>query len=202
MKQFNKYQLYFFIILCGIISRLFGQYPELTNIEINEKANGIILNLQFDQLPSTNDLIAWQANTNWFYLTLYQVTGDSTHLSNTKKPKSVRQFQVITSKESIQLGIRLNQPIEEYDFTPNQKHLTIITNLYFSRDQLASLDTITQMNLNKKTFQLSSSLSNWLYFTGAGLTTSGLIQQNSIQTQTGTAILFITYIMDKIWGIS
>lgn len=202
MKFSSKYHFILIFCLFTICSLLLGQSVELTKIKIIEKANGVILDLQFNEVPPIEDLTAWHANTNWFYLTLYKASGDSSHLSKIKKPNSIREFQVIESTESIQLGLKFTQSIEEYEFTMNDQKNSIMATLHYSRDKLASLDTIKDMDLNRKPFQLSTSLSNWLYFTGAGITTSGIMQQNKSQTTTGISVLLMTFIVDKIWGES
>lgn len=202
MKKRIKLVLLFCIFPCVWCGQINGQLPELKSIQVDEKANGFVIQLYFDHQVKLKNFIAWQSKSDWFYITLYQVIGDSSKLSSVRPTDGIREFQVIESEESVQLGIKLFQPIEQFEFDYSDNVNEVIITLHFSRNQLASLETVQKMNLGKQSFRLSSQLVNWLYFTSAGLTTTGIMQQNKNTSQAGISMMISTLILDKIWRAS
>ena len=156
-----------------------------------------------NHLPDVNNITAWQASSGWFYITMYKVKGDSSSLMPHKLPSQVLNFQIIDSDESIQLGIRIKQPIENHDFLLVKKSNTLVASLHYSTEYLAQLDTVKKMNLGKPNKEMSQGIRNWLYFTGTGLTVTGLLldtedRMNS-QTQSGLVVFITTFLLDLIW---
>ena len=112
-------------------------------------------------------------------------------------------FQIIESDESIQLGIRIKQPIENHDFLLVKNSNTLVASLHYSTEYLAQLDTVKKMNLGQQNKEMSQEIRNWLYITGTGLTVAGLLldsddRMNS-QTQSGLGVLITTLLLDLIW---
>ncbi|MBT3517895.1 MAG: hypothetical protein HOA19_05700 [Candidatus Marinimicrobia bacterium] len=180
-----------------------SQTSQLESIDIMSMANGIVLTLEMDSIPKSENFTAWQANSNWFYITLYNVKGDSSQLRPKKLPDSIRDFQIISTNESIQLGLRLFEPIENHEFSSSEDENLIVASLHYSRVYLAQLDTIEKMELGKERFQFKSSFRDWLYHTGRGLTVTGLLKDSdnrmNLQTQIGLGLVVSTYFMDLIW---
>ena len=153
--------LIFFIILSGLeinFSKhiipllfcpvsLFSQTSQLEFITLESKANGIVVQLKMDTIPDINNITAWQANSGWFYITLYQVTGDSSALMPRKIPSDITDFQIIENDESLQLGIRLIKTIENHEFSSLEDENSIVASLHYSTEYLAQLDTVKKMNL-------------------------------------------------------
>jgi hypothetical protein len=174
----------------------------MESIEIESKANGIVIEIAMDTLPDLANITGWQANSGWFYITLYRVSGDSASLMPTNLAQDILDFQIIETKESLQLGIRLNETIENHEFSQGKNTNTLVASLHYSTEYLAQLDTIKQMELGQTKRRLSSEFKNWLYFTGTGLGITGLLNNsnNDVNTQTtiGIGILISTFILDKI----
>jgi hypothetical protein len=146
-----------------------------------------------NNLPDVSNITAWQASSGWFYITMYKVKGDSS-LMPRKLPPQVIDFQIIESDESIQLGIRIKQPIENHDFLLVKNSNTLVASLHYSTEYLAQLDTVKKMH---------QEIRDWLYITGIGLTVAGLLldsddRMNS-QTQSGLGVLITTFLLDLIW---
>ena len=156
-----------------------------------------------DTLPNINNITAWQANSGWFYITLYQVTGDSSALMPRKIPSDITDFQIIENDESLQLGIRLIKTIENHEFSSLVDENSIVASLHYSTEYLAQLDTVKKMNLGQQNKEMPQEIRDWLYITGTGLTVAGLLldsddRMNS-QTQSGLGVLITTFLLDLIW---
>ena len=181
---------------------LYAQSNELKSIQIESKKNGIIISMAFNSSFDFANITGWQANSGWFYITLYKSTGDSTSLSNRELPQGIKEFQVIESAESIQLGLKIIEPIEQFDFSLGNGENAIEATLLYSTTYLAGLETIKQMNLDSHKKLFPEGVRNWFYLTGTGLTFTGLMQDadNRINTQTkaGVGLLIVTFLMDKI----
>ena len=195
-----KYQI--LITLFPILA--FSKPSQLESIHIESLANGIVLNLEMDSIPALENFTAWQANSNWFYITLYQVSGDSSKLALNKLPKNIQNYQVIISENSIQLGLQLYEPVDNHEFSSSEDDNFMVASLYYSSEYLSQLETIKDMDLSQKWYEISSKFRDWLYITGTGLTATGMIKDSNnrmnSQTQIGLSLLAITYMFDKIWS--
>ena len=182
---------------------MYSQSNKLNSISLKSKANGIVVQLKMNNLPDVNNITAWQASAGWFYITMYKVKGDSSSLMPRRLPSEVIDFQIIESDESIQLGIRIKQPIENHDFLLVKKSNTLVASLHYSTEYLAQLDTVKKMNLGQQNKEMSQGIRNWLYFTGTGLTVAGLLLDSdgrmNLQTQSGLGVLITTLLLDLIW---
>ena len=160
--------------------------------------------MKLDSALSENDISAWQAKSGWFYMTLYKVTGDTTKLKKVTLPNEVLDFQLTQSKESFQLGIRLNNPIDNYEFSKIKEN-SIMATLHYSTEYLSNLSSIKPLEKKNKRKGLNNGMKKWLYLTGIGVSLAGTLNNDNIslssQTQIGLAILLTTYIIDKIWRI-
>ena len=134
---------------------------------------------------------------------MYKVKGDSSSLMPRKLPPQVIDFQIIENDESIQLGIRIKQPIENHDFLLVKNSNTLVASLHYSMEYLAQLDTVKKMNLGQQNKEMHQGIRNWLYITGTGLTVAGFLldsddRMNS-QTQSGLGVLITTLLLDLFW---
>ena len=161
--------------------------------------------MKMDTIPETKNITSWQANSGWFYITLYKVKGDSTSLIPEDIPSSLLDFQVITNSESLQLGLRLKEPIENYEFSPNHNSKTVLATLHYSTQYLAGLDTIQEMKRTNSKKGIPDGIKKWLYLTGTGITLTGLMQTDDTslnnQSITGISLLLSTFLIDKIWQL-
>ncbi len=120
------------------------------------------MQLKMNNLPDVSNITAWQASSGWFYITMYKVKGDSSSLMPRKLPPQVIDFQIIESDESIQLGIRIKQPIENHDFLLVKNSNTLVASLHYSMEYLAQLDTVKKMNLGQQNKEIHQEIRNWL----------------------------------------
>ena len=175
----------------------------MQNVTLDVKQNGILIEMELEKAIDQENIAAWQSDSDWFYITLYQVTGDSSKLAADKLPEGIRDFQVIISQESTQLGVRLHHPIEYYDITQDETAYQILASLYYPSDLFTALPALQQYDTMEKELGMPKSLRSWMYITGFALTVNGLLTQEqdetNWETKIGLGTLFATYIADKLW---
>tara|TARA_B100000401_G_scaffold258067_1_gene175409 strand:+ start:2562 stop:3164 length:603 start_codon:yes stop_codon:yes gene_type:complete len=199
-----KFLRYICIVLFGVIlSIAFSNNIFLESLEIESKTNGILLTLKMDSIPDQKDISAWQANSGWFYITLYKVKGDTSRLMPDNLQKGILDLQFIQGDESFQIGLRLKRTIENYEFSMNTKHNRIIGSLHYSTEYLSQLDSMKKKEESQKISGLPDGIRKWLYLTGTGVTLAGTLQNNGEkQVKTGVIILLSTFLIDQILKIA
>jgi len=187
------------------LSMLFPKEINIESIEIDSKSNGIIVNVKMDPIISTNDLTAWQANSGWFYITLYKAKGDTLNLKSNGLPSEVIDYQLIQGDESFQIGLRLRRNIESHEFSFIDKN-TLNIPLRYSTEYFSSLDSITKPHSQQLNAGIPDGIKKWLYLTGSGVAISGSAKggrlSSDTQTQIGIAMILTTYIIDILWKIA
>ena len=199
-----KFLRYICIVLFGVIlSIAFSNNIFLESLEIESKTNGILLTLKMDSIPDQKDISAWQANSGWFYITLYKVKGDTSRLMPDNLQKGILDLQFIQGDESFQIGLRLKRSIENYEFSMNTKHNRIIGSLHYSTEYLSQLDSMKKKEESQKISGLPDGIRKWLYLTGTGVTLAGTLQNNGEkQIKTGVIMLLSTFLIDQILKIA
>ena len=199
-----KFLRYICIVLFGVIlSIAFSNNIFLESLEIESKTNGILLTLKMDSIPDQKDISAWQANSGWFYITLYKVKGDTSRLIPDNLQKGILDLQFIQGDESFQIGLRLKRTIENYEFSMNTKHNRIIGSLHYSTEYLSQLDSMKKKEESQKISGLPDGIRKWLYLTGTGVTLAGTLQNNGEkQIKTGVIMLLSTFLIDQILKIA
>ena len=187
------------------LSMLFPKEINIESIEIDSKSNGIIVNVKMDSILRKNDLTAWQANSGWFYITLYKAKGDTLSLMSDIFPGEVIDYQVIQGDESFQIGLRLRKGIESHEFSFIDKN-TLNIPLRYSTEYFSSLDSITKPHSQQLNAGIPDGIKKWLYLTGSGVAISGSAKggrlSSDTQTQIGIAMILTTYIIDILWKIA
>ena len=199
-----KFLRYICIVLFGVIlSIAFSNNIFLESLEIESKTNGILLTLKMDSIPDQKDISAWQANSGWFYITLYKVKGDTSRLMPDNLQRGILDLQFIQGDESFQIGLRLKRTIENYEFSMNTKHNRIIGSLHYSTEYLSQLDSMKKKEESQKISGLPDGIRKWLYLTGTGVTLAGTLQNNGEkQIKTGVIMLLSTFLIDQILKIA
>ena len=186
-------------------SMLYPKEINIESIEIDSKSNGIILNVKMDSILRKNDLTAWQANSGWFYITLYKAKGDTLNLKNNGFPSEVIDYQLIQGDESFQIGLRLRRNIESHEFSFIDKN-TINIPLRYSTEYFSSLDSVTKPHSQQLNAGIPNGIKKWLYLTGSGVAISGSAKggrlSSDTQTQIGIAMILSTFIIDILWKIA
>ena len=199
-----KFLRYICIVLFGVIlSIAFSNNIFLESLEIESKTNGILLTLKMDSIPDQKDISAWQANSGWFYITLYKVKGDTSRLMPDNLQRGILGLQFIQGDESLQIGLRLKRSVENYEFSMNTKHNRIIGSLHYSTEYLSQLDSMKKKEGSQKISGLPDGIRKWLYLTGTGVTLAGTLQNNGKkQVKTGVIMLLSTFLFDQIFKIA
>ena len=199
-----KFLRYICIVLFGVIlSIAFSNNIFLESLEIESKTNGILLTLKMDSIPDQKDISAWQANSGWFYITLYKVKGDTSRLMPDNLQRGILDLQFIQGDESFQIGLRLKRSVENYEFSMNTKHNRIIGSLHYSTEYLSQLDSMKKKEGSQKISGLPDGIRKWLYLTGTGVTLAGTLQNNGEkQVKTGVIMLLSTFLIDQILKIA
>ena len=187
------------------LSMLYPKEINIESIEIDSKSNGIIVNVKMDSILRKNDLTAWQANSGWFYITLYKAKGDTLSLKSDRFPREVIDYQLIQGDESFQIGLRLRRNIESHEFSFIDKN-TLNIPLRYSTEYFSSLDSITKPHSQQLNAGIPDGIKKWLYLTGSGVAISGSAKggrlSSDTQTQIGIAMILTTYIIDILWKIA
>lgn len=187
------------------LSMLFPKEINIESIEIDSKSNGIIVNVKMDSIIRTNDLTAWQANSGWFYITLYNAKGDTLSLKSDRFPREVIDYQLIQGDESFQIGLRLRKSIESHEFSFIDKN-TLNIPLRYSTEYFSSLDSVTKPHSQQLNAGIPDGIKKWLYLTGSGVAISGSAKggrlNSDTQTQIGIAMILSTFIIDILWKIA
>jgi len=187
------------------LSMLYPKEINIESIEIDSKSNGIIVNVTMDSILRKNDLTAWQANSGWFYITLYKAKGDTLNLKSNGLPSEVIDYQLIQGDESFQIGLRLRRNIESHEFSFIDKN-TLNIPLRYSTEYFSSLDSITKPHSQQLNAGIPNGIKKWLYLTGSGVAISGSAKEgrpsSDTQTQVGIAMILATFIIDILWKIA
>ena len=187
------------------LSMLYPKEINIESIEIDSKSNGIIVNVTMDSILRKNDLTAWQANSGWFYITLYRAKGDTLNLKNNGIPSEVIDYQLIQGDESFQIGLRLRRNIESHEFSFIDKK-TLNIPLRYSTEYFSSLDSVTKPHSQQLNAGIPNGIKKWLYLTGSGVAISGSAKggrlSSDTQTQIGIAMILSTFIIDILWKIA
>ena len=187
------------------LSMLYPKEINIESIEIDSKSNGIIVNVTMDSILIENDLTAWQANSGWFYITLYKAKGDTLNLKSNGLPSEVIDYQLIQGDESFQIGLRLRRNIESHEFSFIDKN-TLNIPLRYSTEYFSSLDSVTKSHSQQLNAGIPNGIKKWLYLTGSGVAISGSAKggrlSSDTQTQIGIAMILSTFIIDKLWKIA
>ena len=150
----------------------------LNNISFKDKENGLMVKFTFNNPMSPDSINAWQSKTDWFYFTFYNVSGDSAYLMNTTKViDPLKSFQPIISEQSTQIGIKLKNRIETYEFFSIDNPNVINANLHYPLENFAALSSVA--NFKEKEIKLKNNVKNFkqsLLFLASGFTAIGLVK--------------------------
>ena len=73
--------------------------------------NGIMVNLDFDDLISDDEIIAWKSSQNWVYLSLLNTQAPINKEYKRKFKGAIKQIVIDAFDESIQLAFLIKNPI-------------------------------------------------------------------------------------------
>ena len=196
------------MILKFIISYLlyhnfaFPEYYTLESVNVKSKTNGILVFLKVDSLPDSKNLTGWQSQNDWFYITLYQCRMIKSKQLLKEIDSNILDFEMIENEESLQLGIKSRETIEQFNFSLNSNINTITTSLRFSTKFFADKHKDEIVVNHSQYTGLSRGIRTWLNVSGISLTLSGILKEekvsNNPQTIAGVSIVVATFLVDLI----
>ena len=181
---------------------LFPNFNVLESINIDAKINGIVVYMGLESLPDKGNLSAWQSRNDWFYITLHQCRVPL----NKKLLKNIHEeiidWEIIKNKESLQLGIKTIQPIEQFNFILDPTAKIVQAHLYYSTTLLAAkIPEKFNQNIIKRN-GLARGTKTWLNIAGTWLTVSGFLREEKVVHNSsilaGISIIVSTFLIDII----
>ena len=180
----------------------FPEYYILESVSAKSKTNGILVYLKVDSLPNAENLTGWQSQNDWFYITLYQCRMIKSKQILKEIDSNILNFEMIENEESLQLGIKSRESIEQFNFSLNPNTNTITTSLHFSTKFFANKNKDEVVVKHNQNTGLSRGTRTWLNISGIGLTLSGFLKEekvsNNPQTIAGVSIVIATFLLDLI----
>ena len=180
----------------------FPEYSTLESINVNSKTNGILVSLKMDSLPDEKNLTGWQSKNDWFYITLYQCRMIKSNQLSKEIHNNILNFEIVENEESLQLGIKSKEPIEQFNFSQNPNTNIITASLHFSTKLFAKENKDEIFVNHGENTGLLRGTRTWLNVSGIGLTLSGILKEEKIsnnpQTITGLSIIVATFLLNII----
>ena len=175
----------------------------LTNIEFEEKENGIIVEFKFIEPISSDSVYAWQSDNQWFYFTLHNILSDTLKLEQeTTFNLPILDSQPIISSNSTQIGLRLKKQVDSFEFYKrNQKNL-LNAHLHYSLDNFNSVILAnTKTNKVREFDNLFARSKSWLFIFASGYSIASLIndKDTKINVEAGIITLILSYFINKSW---
>lgn len=103
----------------------------IKSVSLDVKRNGLFIQVKGSRKINTRDVTGWQANNNWFYITVMNAQADSVKVEGAKIIDPVQEIQAININESVQLGFKLSRKIEYYEIYPSDITPGMILSLHF-----------------------------------------------------------------------
>ena len=178
-----------------LFSFAFPKSIYLQDMLIESKTNGLILKMNVSKIPKQDHISAWQANSGWFYITLYNVKSDSSFILDNSARSSILDIQTTEQGESYQIGLKLKRQIENYDFLISYEKEYLIARLHYPVEYLASLDIESQTQKAKREYDNGKVGKKWLFLTGLSMTAAGmqLNYRQSLNPLFSTGVLILAY---------
>ena len=177
--------------------------PLLTKISLESKSNGIIVKLYIDKQVSSENISAWQANSGWFYITIYDIKADTSSVKSIVLPGAVLSSQVIQSEKSVQIGLKMKKPIQNYELNFNNENEILNVSLHYSVNSLTTKELSSDSARADQVRGVHSGIKKWLFLSGSGLIISGALENNiskseSTKTYLVSVLLILAYIVDSL----
>ena len=129
------------LILISLTTLIFGQNNRITNIAIAPKKNGVSIQILSDSPIQPSQVAGWYNQSNdWYYITIHNAFGNKASLEKTKVNYPITDIEAIDIGESMQLGFKMSQPVEDFEFYHDNQKLLVALRFPLS-SVLASMET-------------------------------------------------------------
>ena len=181
---------------------LFPNFNVLESLNIDAKINGIVVYMGLDSLPDKGNLSAWQSRNDWFYITLHQCRVPLNKKIQRNIHEDIIESEIIKNRESLQLGIKTMQPIEQFNFILDPTANIVQAHLYYRTKLLAAkIPEKFNQDIIKRN-GLARGTKTWLNIAGTWLTVSGLLREEKVVHNSsilaGISIIISTFLIDTI----
>ena len=124
-----------------IFSMVVAQKSNIERIDIDSRQNGVTINIISNIKIQRSQITGWyNSSTSWSYITIYNTVGNIDNLNKSDLDDGITDLEIIQLNESLQLGIRTVNSIEEFEFYHDSDNI-MTTSLRYPIDQtLASID--------------------------------------------------------------
>ena len=146
----NKVGVTFLVVFNIVIA----QKSNIEKIDIDTKKNGITISIYSDIKIQTSQITGWyNSSTSWSYITIYNTGANMEALNKTFIDNGITEIEIIKLNESIQLGLRTVNPIEQFEFN-DSSDLIITASLRYPVNQTLAYNEKKDENSKKYTNSL------------------------------------------------
>ncbi|MEC7798612.1 MAG: hypothetical protein VX517_01000 [Candidatus Neomarinimicrobiota bacterium] len=129
------------LLFLSLTTIIFGQNNRVENIDISTKKNGVSIKILANFSIQPSQITGWYNQSNsWYYITIYNAFGDTVSLGKTKTNYPITDIEAIKIGESIQLGFKMSQPVENFEFYHNNTQELLIALRFPLSNVLASME--------------------------------------------------------------
>lgn len=192
----------------------------ITHLNIENKKNGAYVKIFTTSPVNPKHITGWNGDDGWFYITVLGAIADSGRVVNSEIKYPVSQIQVFNAEESVQLALKIDATIENFEFYQSKSPPEILVSLRFpineiatvleqERENMESVEYVTTIDGKIETDERVPIPDQYkriraaLYLSGASLTIAGAALQSSKSEKfsweipAGLAIIAGTFIYDK-----
>jgi hypothetical protein len=173
----------------------------LSNVDFEEKENGIIVKFKFKEPISPDSIYAWQSDNQWFYFTLHNILSDTLKLEQeTTFNSPILDFQPIVSNNSTQIGLRLKKRVDSFEFYKKSQKNFLNAHLHYSLDNFKPIALASnKANKSREFDKLFTRSKSWLFILASGYSIATLIndENTKINIEAGIVSLILFYLINK-----
>ena len=186
------------LLFLSLATIIFGQNNRIENIDISTKKNGVSIKILANFSIQPSQITGWYNQSNsWYYITIYNAFGDTVSLGKTKINYPITDIEAIKIGESIQLGFKMSQPVENFEFYHNNTQELLIALRFPLSNVLASMEEDRPV-VSMQTSQ-TNSVSKAFYLLGSSIIGLEILNSKSNESwkvSIGLSAIFIGYLYE------
>ena len=186
------------LLFLSLATIIFGQNNRIENIDISTKKNGVSIKILANFSIQPSQITGWYNQSNsWYYITIYNAFGDTVSLGKTKINYPITDIEAIKIGESIQLGFKMSQPVENFEFYHNNTQELLIALRFPLSNVLASMEEDRPV-VSMQTSQ-TNSVSKAFYLLGSSIIGLEILNSKSNESwkvSIGLSVIFIGYLYE------
>ena len=186
------------LLFLSLTTIIFGQNNRIENIDISTKKNGVSIKILANFSIQPSQITGWSNQSNsWYYITIYNAFGDTVSLGKTKTNYPITDIEAIKIGESIQLGFKMSQPVENFEFYHNNTQELLIALRFPLSNVLASMEEDRPV-VSMQTSQ-TNPVSKAFYLLGSSIIGLEILKSKSNESwkvSIGLSVIFIGYLYE------